>query len=409
MPLTELHCKNAKPQEKACRLSDAEGLYLEVMPNGSKYWRLKYRLHGKESRYAIGVYDKISLKEARIERDAAKKLIAQGIHPSHQKQAIKEAAKQNAENTFQAVAEEWFNLKSHEWSDKYAKKVRQGLEKNIYYYIGKRPIADIKPPELLTVLRQMESRGALDTTQRTNQICSQIFKYGIQTGRCEWNAAQNLAGATKRHKKEHFRTIEQEQLPAFIQALERNEPRLYSFTRRALWLCLLTFVRPGELRQMRWEDLDLEKGLWTIPAFMMKKRQEHIIPLSTQATTLIKEQREEFKMFNTPWVFPSQRGPAKPMSDGTLNKAIRRLGFGDDLVAHGFRALARTAIREKLGYDSEIIEKQLAHKSPGPLGEAYDRTKFLDDRKKMMQDWADFVDTVANDGNIVHGDFRQKA
>lgn len=409
MPLTELTCKSAKPEEKAYRLSDAEGLYLEVMPNGSKYWRLKYRLHGRESRYAIGVYPTVKLSEARQERDAAKKLVAQGIHPAHQKQAVKEAAKQNAENTFQAIAEEWFTLKSHDWSDKYAKKVRQGLERNIYPYLGKRPIADIKPPELLTVLRQIESRGALDITQRTNQICSQIFKYGIQTGRCEWNAAQNLAGATKRHKKEHFRTIEQEQLPAFIQALERNEPRLYSFTRRALWLCLLTFVRPGELRQMRWEDLDLKKGLWTIPAFMMKKRQDHIVPLSAQAIVLIEEQRQEFKMFNTPWVFPSQRGPAKPMSDGTLNKAIRRLGFGDGLVAHGFRALARTAIREKLGYDSEIIEKQLAHKSPGPLGEAYDRTKFLDDRKKMMQDWADFVDAIANDGSIVHGDFKRKA
>lgn len=409
MPLTELTCKNAKPADKAHRMSDTEGLYLEVMPNGSKYWRLKYRLHGKESRYAIGVYPKVKLSDARQERDAAKKLISQGIHPSHQKQAVKEAARQNAENTFQAVAEEWFAIKSHDWSDKYAKKVRQGLEKNIYSYLGKRPIADIKPPELLAILRQIESRGALDITQRTNQICSQIFKYGIQTGRCEWNAAQNLSGATRRHKKEHFRTLDQDQLPTFIKALECNEPRLYSFTRRALWLCLFTFVRPGELRQMRWEDLDLKMGLWTIPAFMMKKRQEHIVPLSKQTVALIEEQREEFKMFNTPWVFPSQRGPAKPMSDGTLNKAIRRLGFGDELVAHGFRALARTAIREKLGYDSEIIEKQLAHKSPGPLGEAYDRTKFLDDRKKMMQDWADFVDALTNDGDIIRGKFKRKA
>lgn len=341
--LTKLQCDNAETREKAYKLGDGDGLFLLIHPNGSKYWRLKYRLLGKEKLYAIGVYGDVSLKEAREITRAVRKQIQQNVDPCQIRKEDRISKATIAANTMHAVAEEWFELKSHEWSDKYAKKVRQGLEKNIYPYLGKRPISEIKPPELLNVLRQIESRGALDTTQRTNQLCSQIFKYGIQTGRCEWNAAQNLSGATKRHKKEHFRTLDEGQLPAFIKALERNEPRLYSFTRRALWLCMLTFVRPGELRQMRWEDLDMKKALWTIPAIMMKKRQEHIVPLSKQAITLIEEQREEFKLYKTQWVFPSQRGAIKPISDGTLNKAIRRLGFGDDLVAHGFRALARTS------------------------------------------------------------------
>lgn len=391
MKLTDTTCKNAKPAQKAYKLFDGGGLYLEIMPSGSKYWRLKYRIHGKEKRYAIGVYPSVALKTARDERGKAKRLTAQGIDPCHDRQLQKAQAQQSAENTFQAIAEEWFSVKKESWSDNYQRKIRQGLEKNIYPYLGKRPIAGITPPELLNCLRKIESRGSHDIAGRTKQICGQIFRYGIQTGKCEWDIAQNLTGALKIHKTEHFRTLDIKQLPQFLKALERNEARIFERTRRAVWLSLYTFCRPVEIRKARWQDIDLEAALWTIPAQFMKMNRDHIVPLSKQAIAILKNQRNETKIFNTDWVFPSQIRPRNPMSDGTVNKAIKRLGFGNDMVAHGFRALARTTIREKLGYDSEIIEKQLAHKTNNPLGEAYDRTQFLPERVKMMQEWADYL------------------
>ncbi len=235
-----------------------------------------------------------------------------------------------------------------------------------------------------------------------------MFRYGIQTGKCEWNPAENLRGALKTRKTEHFKALDIKQVPDFLKALERNEARLFERTRRAVWLSLYTFCRPVEIRKARWQDIDFDEGLWTIPAEIMKMRREHIVPLSRQALAVLEEQRKEVELLNTPWVFPSQIRPREPMSDGTVNKAIKRLGYGEDMVAHGFRALARTSIREKLHYDSEVIERQLAHKASGPLGEAYDRTQFLTERKKMMQDWANYVDALALP-NVVQGDFGKRA
>lgn len=396
MKLKDIQCRNAKPKDKAYKLSDGGGMYLEIAPNGSKYWRLKYRILNKEKRLALGVYPEISLQEAREQRDEAKKLIRNGIDPVEDKRQKKAAAIENAENTFKAVAREWHAQNVERWSKNYGYKVMKGLELNVFPYIGNRPIADITPAELLSeCLRRPEQRGSLDIAARTRQICGQVFRYGIQTGRCEWNAAENLKGALKTKKTEHFRTIDSKDLPEFIKALERNEARLFERTRRAVWLSLYTFCRPKEIRMARWADIDFEERIWTIPAEFMKSGRDHIVPMSNQTIDTFKEQYEEVKILNSPWVFPSQVRPKNPMSDGTVNKAIKRLGYGKDMVAHGFRALARTTIREQLKYDSEIIEKQLAHKSPGPLGEAYDRTQFIDERTKMMQDWADYLDKVA--------------
>ncbi len=397
MKLTAIQCKNAKPKEKPYKLADGGGMYLEIMPNGSKYWRMKYRIHNKEKRFAIGVYPEISLLEAREARDKAKKLVKQNIDPVEAKRQQKHDAAENAANTFKAVALEWHEIKKESWSDNYAYKIMKGLELNVFPYIGHRPIRDITPPELLnSCLKNIEKRGSLDIAGRTKQICGQVFRYGIQTGRCEWNAAENLQGALKTKKTEHFRALEIDQVPDFLKALDRNEARLFERTRRAVWLSLYTFQRPKEIRMARWEDIDSKERLWSIPADIMKMKRPHIVPLSQQAIAVLEKQKEEISILNTPWVFPSQIRPRNPMSDGTVNKAIKRLGYGKDAVAHGFRALARTTIREKLKYDSEIIEKQLAHKTSNPLGEAYDRTQFLDERKTMMQDWADYIDGVKN-------------
>lgn len=396
MPLTHIKCQSAKPENKTYKLFDGKGLFLEVRPNGSRYWRMKYRYLGKEKLLALGVYPEISLSDAREKCIEARKTLDQGIDPVEAKKEAIVDAKAHLDNTFKAVALEWHEVQSENWSDNYAYKVMRGLELNVFPFIGDRPIADIKPPELLRdCLRKIEKRGSLDIASRTKQICGQIFRYGIQTGKCEWNAADNLQGALKTKKTEHFRSMELKDLPAFIDALKRNEARLFERTRQAVWLSLYTFCRPKEIRMARWQDINFDENVWTIPGHMMKMKRDHIIPMSEQVIAIFKAQKEETSVYNTEWVFPSQVRPKNPMSDGTVNKAIKRLGYGHDMVAHGFRALARTTIREKLKYDSEVIEKQLAHKTRNPLGEAYDRTQFLDERKIMMQDWADYLDSLS--------------
>lgn len=407
MKLSDIACKNAKPKEGQYKLFDGGGLYLLVRPNGSKLWQLKYRFLNKEKTLSIGQYPLVSLAQARTARDDAKRLLLQNppIDPMAHKEDHKRQAIRKVENTFKAVALEWLALNKDRWSDNYAYKIEKGLELNVFPHIGERPIAEITPPELLKdCLKKIEKRGSLDIAARTRQICGLVFRYGIQTGKCEWNPAENLRGALKTRKTEHFRTLDAKQVPDFLRALERNEARLFERTRRAVWLSLYTFCRPVEIRKARWEDIDFDEGLWTIPAEIMKMRREHIVPLSRQTLAVLEEQKKEVELLNTPWVFPSQIRPREPMSDGTVNKAIKRLGYGEDMVAHGFRALARTTIREKLHYDSEVIERQLAHKASGPLGEAYDRTQFLDKRRNMMQDWADYVDALTQP-NVVQGDF----
>jgi len=401
MKLTDTACKNAKPRDRAYKMFDGGGLYLEVMPNGSKLWRVKYRYLGKERRLSLGAYPLITLAEAREGREEIKKLLAKDIDPATAKLERKREIVRNVENTFQAVALEWLEIQKSRVSEGYVQAIQKRLENNIFPYLGSRPIAQITPPELLEVLRKIEKRGKLETTSRLKQLCGQIFRYGIQTGKCERDAAADLKGALKTKKTEHFRTIDAKDIPAFIAALEKNEARLYARTRRAIWLSMLTFCRPGEIRQARWEEIDFEEAIWAIPGSKMKMGRDHIVPLSKQAVAILREQQEETGALNTPWVFPSQIKPRQCMSDGTVVRAIDRLGFGEKMVAHGFRALARTTIREKLGYDSEVIERQLAHKASGPLGMAYDRTEFLDKRKKMMQEWANFLEAVASQGKVI--------
>lgn len=409
MKLTDTACKTAKPLEKPYKRFDGGGLYLEVMPNGNKLWRLKYRFLGKEKRFSLGAYPLVTLAQAREGRDEAKRLLAKNIDPSTAKKQLKHEAARDAQNSLQAIALEWIDNQKDNWSKSYGEKNIRCLEMNIFPDLGSRPISQITPPELLTCLRKVEKRGALDIVRKTKQICSMVFRYGIQTGRCERDPAADLRGALKTRKTSHFRTIDEKKIPALIQSLERNEARIFERTRRAIWFSLLTFARPGEIRQAQWSEIDFKTKEWRIAAHKMKMRRDHIVPLSKQALTILKEQKEETGHLNTDYVFPSQIKPKEPMSDGTVNRALARLGFGSDMVAHGFRALARTTIREKLGYNSEVIEKQLAHKTSNPLGEAYDRTQFLKERTKMMQEWADYLDAAASDGKVVAGNFRKKA
>lgn len=405
MKLNNTACKNAKAGEKPQKLFDGGGLYLLVNPNGSKLWRLKYRFAGHEKLMALGSYPLTSLAVAREARDAAKKLLEQNppIDPMAHKEAARTQAYQTANNSFEAIALEWHENHKERWSKGYSQKIKRCLEMNLFPEIGNKPISQITPPQLLECLRKVEKRPALDIAAKCRQFSSMIFRYGIQTGKCERDAAADLKGALKTRKTKHHAALESKDLPDFLKALERNEARLFERTRRAIWLSLLTFQRPGEIRQAQWSEIDFKEKVWRIGAHKMKMRRDHIVPLSQQAIKVLKEQKQETGHLQTDWVFPSQTKPTIPMSDGTVNTALKRLGFGKVAVAHGFRALARTTIREELDYDSEVIEKQLAHKTRNPLGEAYDRTQFLPERKKMMQDWANYIGTQ-NRGQIVkHG------
>jgi integrase len=407
--LTNTACTNAKPESKKYRLYDSGGLYLEVMPSGSKYWRLKYYYLKKERLLALGVYPIVTLAEARDGRDKAKKLLVAGIDPSEAKKQDKRQAVINSENTFEVVAREWHQNQLEKWTEKHAANVLHLLEVNIFTYIGSRPIADIDAPELLEILRKIEKRGALYVSGRIKQICGQVFRYGIATGRGKRDHAADLKGALKVAKVKHFAALDIKEMPEFFSALERNDARLFGRTRRAIKLLMLTFVRTSELINATWDEFDLDNARWEIPAERMKMGNPHIVPLSKQAISLLKEQKAETNHFkNCDWVFPSQLRPLDPMSNNTILFAIGRLGFKGRMTGHGFRALAMSTIKEKLGYRHEVVDRQLAHAPGNKVDRAYDRAKFLDERKKMMQDWAHYLDEVACHGNVVVKRFKTR-
>lgn len=396
--LTNLDCKNAKPKEKPYKLSDSGGLYLLVNPNGKKHWRFKYYFRGKEKLEALGPYPLISLVEAREARDNSKRLLLKGIDPMSKKQDSEREAIKNAQNTFKVVALDWHEKQVERWSENHALNVMRRLNVDIFPYIGNRPIADIDAPELLQVLRKIEKRGALEVTSRAKEICGQIFRYGIATGKCKRDVAADLKGALKVRKEKHYPALDIKEMPEFLKDLEVNKPRLYERTRRGIKLLMLTFVRTSELIKAKWSEFDFKNAQWEIPAERMKMGKPHIVPLSKQVLKLLQEQKEETGHLNTEWVFPSQVRPKEHMSENTLLFAItKRLGYKGRMTGHGFRALAMSTIKEKLNYRHEVIDRQLAHAHRSKVDRAYDRAQFLDERRKMMQDWADFMNKVSQE------------
>lgn len=393
MPLTDSTCKNAKPADKARKMADAHGLYLEVMPTGARYWRLKYRFHGKEKRLALGVYPDISLAEAREKREQARKLLANGTDPSFAKKEEKRHAARNAENTFESVAREWHANKLESWTPRHATYVLKRLEADVFPEIGYLPIADITAPQILDALRKIEKRGAQEIAHRAQQTIGQVFRYAIVTGLAERNPAADLKGALKPVQRSHYAALESSDLPAFIQALEKNDARLYPHTRLGMKLMMLTFVRTSELIAAKWEEINFEEKRWVIPAHRMKMRQAHIVPLSNQSLAILAELKE--LSGDREWVFPSQINPRKHMSNSTILKALERMGYKGQATGHGFRALAMSTIKEKLGYRHEVIDRQLAHAHRSKVDAAYDRAKFLDERIIMMRNWADYIEGLS--------------
>jgi integrase len=388
--LTDTQVRQAKPSEKAQRLWDERGLYLEITPAGGKVWRFKYRINGKEKRIGLGRYPDTGLKEARERREEARKLVAGGVDPSMQRKAQKTAAELQAANSFEVVAREWFLRYSSNWANSHSKTVLRRLEKDIFPWMGDRLVAEITAPELLAVIRNVESRGALETAHRELNICGQVFRYAVATGRAERDPSGDLRGALPPVQSKHLAAItDPKRLGEILRIVDAYQGGL--IVRCALRLAPMVFVRPGELRHARWADVDLEKGEWRYA--VSKTHTDHIVPLSTQAIAILKElhpltgRRE--------WVFPSGRSPLRPMSENAVLAALRSLGIEkEEMSGHGFRATARTLLDEELGVRVEIIEMQLAHRVKDVHGQAYNRTKFLNERRVMMQSWSDYLDSL---------------
>lgn len=400
MALADVQIRKAKPTDKPFKLADGGGLYLMVHPNGSKYWRLKYRYLGKEKVLAIGQYPHVTLADARAKRDDAKKLLASGADPGAVKQAEKAARMESAANSFEALALEWFKVKVGTWSDAYAKKIDSQLKKNVFPKIGRLPVLEVKAPQVLALIRDIEKRNALVMAGRVKQTISQVMCYAVATGRAEADPTTSLKGTLKSAEVKHMASVTD---PAKVGELLRA---FDAFTgtptvRSALMLAPYVFTRIGELRQMKWADVDLERALWSIPAEVMKMREAHLVPLSTQAVEILKDIHP--LSGHGEYVFTGGRDPKRPMSDAAINAALRRLGIDtqNELTGHGFRAMARTLLHERLHYPPEVIEVQLAHKAPGPLGEAYARAKFIDKRTDMMQAWANYLDDLKKGGQVI--------
>nr|WP_284508095.1 integrase arm-type DNA-binding domain-containing protein [Caballeronia sp. AZ1_KS37] len=391
--LTDVAIRNARSREKAYRLTDGAGMYLEVTPSGGKHWRLKYRFSGKEKRLALGSYPLVSLKDARRRRDDARRLLANGIDPGAERRIQKAAAVARSANSFEVVAREWFARQAPTWAKSHGDKVIARLENDVFPWLGGRPIADIAAPDVLAVLRRVEKRGAVDTAHRVHQNCGQVFRYAIATGRASRDVSADLRGALAPAQHTHFAAITNpQQVAELLRALDGFQGTFV--VQCALRLGPLLFVRPGELRTAQWRDFDLERAEWRYN--VSKTKTDHLVPLSAQAVSILSDLRA--LTGHRQFVFPG-RDPCKPMSGAAVNAALRRLGYDTrtEITGHGFRAMARTILHEQLRFPCEVIEHQLAHRVADNLGTAYNRTKFIDDRVRMMQVWADYLDELKAD------------
>lgn len=392
MPITHVAIVNAKPREKPYRLFDGRGLYLEISPSGGRWWRFKYRFDGKEKRLSLGVYPDVSLKEARDHLDDVRRKLRAGIDPGAERKiqgTVFQAPPSGA--TFETVAREWFGKHSPSWAPGHGDKIIRRLELNIFPWLGAKPIADIKPLELLGAVQRIEQRGANETAHRALQNCGRVFRYAVATGRAERDITRDLLGAlapvVERH---HASIVEPKAVGALLRAIDGYAGSL--IVRCALRLAPLVFVRPGELRMAEWEEFNLDEGEWRIPAARMKMRAPHFVPLSTQAVEILRELQP--LTGKQRFVFPGERSHDRPMSNNTVNAALRRLGYSSEqMTGHGFRSMASTLLNEQ-GWHPDAIERQLAHQEQNEIRAAYNYAKHLPERRKMMQAWSEYLDRL---------------
>ncbi|EJY0487908.1 tyrosine-type recombinase/integrase [Salmonella enterica] len=404
MKLNARQVETAKPKDKPYKLADGGGMYLEVFPNGTKSWRMKYRIAGKEKRVVFGVYPTITLADARSKRDDAKKLLVNGVDPSAFKKESKLAQIEEVKNTFQQIALEWHNMKVKKWSAGYASDILEAFNKDVFPFIGQRPVADIKPLELLNVLKKMEERGATEKAKKVRQRCGEVFRYAIVTGRAEYNPAPDLTSAMQGHESKHYPFLTIEELPAFFKALAGySGSELVVLAAR---LMIITGVRTGELRGTLWSEIYTDKGLWEISAERMKMRRPHIVPLSVQALEIIEKIRAMTGNFHL--MFPGRNDPSKTMSEASINQVFKRIGYTGRVTGHGFRHTMSTVLHEQ-GYNTAWIETQLAHLDKNAIRGTYNHAQYLDGRREMLQWYADYMDSLENGGNVMHGTFNRRA
>jgi len=395
-PLTQLAIVNAKPKEKPYKLSDQQGLYLYITPAGGKSWRLKYRYLGKEKLLVLGSFPEVTLAEAREKQFMARKALTNGQDPGEEKQKKQQNALEAAERTFEKCAEEWWERKKYGNDERYTSYIVRRIQKDLIPCFGKKPIHLVTSRDLIDALQKVEARGAHELARRLKQYASEIFRQARAMGYISGNPAEEFESrdVLVKYKKGHFAAIEADEIPALLAALELNKPRLYRQTVLAVKLMLMTFVRTGELIKAQWEEFDLEKAMWSIPAERMKMRRPHLVPLSSQAVEALRELQA---MNNGKgYVFPGVYDPKKHMSDNTILQALAALGFKGKMTGHGFRALAMSTIKEKLNYRHEVVDLQLAHAKKDKIQAAYDRAQFLEERIKMMQAWADYLSEQLN-------------
>ena len=414
-PLTDIQVKNAKPKEKAYKLADGGGMYLEVMPTGTKHWRMKFnQASGKESRLSFGQYPEISLLKAREKRQEARAMTSEGIDPAQAKRIAKFKSTTASANTFEAIARAWHTNKLNSWQPRTAANVLHRLEKDVFPLIGRYPIAEIKAPIMLDVLRQIERRGAFDMAKRQGQVCGQIFRFAIAEGKAEIDPVPSLRGALKATAKGHHAAITPDELPDFIRAFEAIEGRMYAPTRIMFRLMMLTFVRTSELTTTEWPEIDLENKRWVIPWQRMKMGKKKLNPRKVDHHVFLPSQGWELLRELQPYtgggkfLFPNLRDHEQPATNFGILAAVKRMGYKGKMTGHGFRSLAMGVIKERLGYRHEVVDRQLSHASGDAYGEAYDRALFLDERKVMMQQYADYL-YAATSGKVIAGKFGKAA
>ncbi|MCC5796767.1 MAG: tyrosine-type recombinase/integrase [Methylophaga sp.] len=398
MALTDIQIRNAKPEAKQYKLSAGKGLYLIVSPNGGKWWRVRYRYAGKQKELSVGTYPEVSLKQATQRRDEIRKTVIDGLDPLHERKIDKLSKRSAAENSFEAVTREWHSKFKNKWSLGHAARTLTRFEKDVFPWIGAREINKITAPELLTVLHRVESRGALDTAHRIQQQCGQVFRYAIATGRAERDLSVDLRGALPPVRTKHHASItDPKQIGGLLRAIQDYSGSFV--TRCALGLAPYLFVRPGELRMAEWQEFDLDSAEWRIPSHKMKMRTVHIVPLSQQAMSILLELQP--LTGGGKYLFPSSRTKARPMSENTINAALRRMGFSkDEMTGHGFRSMASTLLNEQ-GWHKDAIERQLAHSERDGVRAAYNYAEYLPERKRMMQAWADYLDGLSAGAEII--------
>ena len=404
MPLTDTAVRSAKPQTRTRKLFDGGGLYLEVSPAGGKWWRWKYRFGGKEKRLSLGVYPDVSLKSARERRAAVRQQLSAGIDPGQARKAQKLAVAGG--DSFEVIAREWHMKFSSGWVPSHGDRILRRFESDLFPWLGRRPVADIRAPELLSVLRRIESRGAVETAHRAMQNCGQVFRYAIATGRAERDPTGDVRGALPSPKERHHASIiEPKRIGALLRAIDAYAG--FFVTKCALRLAPLVFVRPGELRKAHWPELDLAEAEWRIPAERMKMRAPHLVPLSRQAVDILRElepltNRVSSVKPNAPsFVFPSARSAERPMSENAVLAALRRMGYTkEEMTGHGFRSMASTLLHEQ-GWNHQVIERQLAHAERNAVSAAYNFAEHLAARRKMMQAWADYLDALRGHADVV--------